>query len=205
MAAVAGGDQLTVAPAGDRAVADAVLRCVARRGVRKTTLDHVASEAGCSRATLYRAFPGGKDAVMAFAAEAEIERLLAELDDALRRPGTLEDVLVVALVGASRALLHHQALGYVLAHEPDLVRPLLAFDRLDPVLARAVGFLAPHLEAHLDGPAARQTAEWLARLVLLYADPGAPFDLTDPDDARTLVTTHVLPAFTNDAPQEHSS
>src|SRR5260370_1328957 len=38
-----------------RAVA-ALLSCVARQGLRKTTLEDVAREAGCGRATLYRHF-----------------------------------------------------------------------------------------------------------------------------------------------------
>ena len=37
---------------------DATVACIARVGVSKTTLDDVAREAGCSRATLYRYFPG---------------------------------------------------------------------------------------------------------------------------------------------------
>jgi AcrR family transcriptional regulator len=42
---------------------DATLQCIARWGVAKTGLDDVAREAGVSRATVYRAFPGGKDAL----------------------------------------------------------------------------------------------------------------------------------------------
>jgi hypothetical protein len=79
--------------------------------------------------------------------------------------------------------------------EPEVVRPFLAFDRLDPLLDRAVAFLAPHLERHLEPATARPTAEWVARLVVLYAPPDSPFDLTDPDDARRLVVTYVLPGL----------
>jgi AcrR family transcriptional regulator len=41
-------------------VVDAALRCLAREGLRGTTVDDIASDAGVSRATLYRAFPGGR-------------------------------------------------------------------------------------------------------------------------------------------------
>ena len=37
---------------------EATLVCLARHGIAKTTLDDVAREAGVSRATLYRYFPG---------------------------------------------------------------------------------------------------------------------------------------------------
>ena len=40
---------------------EATYACVARRGIAKTTVEDVAREAGISRATVYRAFPGGRD------------------------------------------------------------------------------------------------------------------------------------------------
>src|SRR5437764_8400576 len=45
-------------------IVEATLRCVARWGMAKTTLDDVAREAGLSRATVYRVVPGGKENLM---------------------------------------------------------------------------------------------------------------------------------------------
>ena len=53
-------------------VADAAIRCVGRWGVAKTTLDDVAREAGCSRATVYRLFPGGKENLLDTAVRLEV-------------------------------------------------------------------------------------------------------------------------------------
>jgi len=39
--------------------------CVARSGLAKTTVEGAAREAGLSRATVYRHFPGGKDELLA--------------------------------------------------------------------------------------------------------------------------------------------
>jgi AcrR family transcriptional regulator len=171
----------------------AALRCLARRGLRRTTLDDVAREAGCSRATIYRVFPGGKDVLMAAAATHEIDRVLDQLARQLDEATSLVDALVVAMMGATRAAFGNDALQYLWVHEPWVVQPHLSFHGLDPVLARAVEFLAPTLERFVTPDAARRTAEWAARLVVLYAEPGAPFDLSDPADARRLVTIHVLP------------
>ena len=44
-------------------VVDAMLECIGRWGLGKTTADDVARTAGISRATLYRTFPGGMDVV----------------------------------------------------------------------------------------------------------------------------------------------
>src|SRR6185437_2489660 len=60
-------------------IVDAALRCLARQGVAKTTADDIAREAGLSRATLYRAFPGGKDGVLHAVVETETARLFSEL------------------------------------------------------------------------------------------------------------------------------
>ena len=43
---------------GPDEVLDAAVACIARVGLTKTTLDDVARDAGCARATVYRHFPG---------------------------------------------------------------------------------------------------------------------------------------------------
>ena len=127
----------TASPAG-------ALRCIARWGVAKTTLDDIAREAGCSRATIYRLFPGGKRAVLLATGEAEVRRLLGELADAARRRR-------VARRAAGRG---HRVVGpghphatpalqYLMAHEPGEVLAHVAFDALDPLLALATAFGAP--------------------------------------------------------------
>lgn len=174
----------------------AAVRCVARTGLRRTTLDDVALEAGCSRASIYRVFPGGKDRLFAAALEREVAQLEAHLARSLAATDGLADTLCTAVGETARALAGHQALRHLLEHEPGTVLPHLSFDGLGPVLARAVAFLAPWLERYLDDRTAREAAEWAARLVVLYAaDPHAPFDLTDPADVRRLVLTHVIPGL----------
>src|SRR5437879_13666736 len=76
---------------------DATLRWIARWGVAKTTLDDVAREAGWSRATVYRLFPGGKDAVLETVVEVELGRLFAALDHRLAAARDLEDLLVAGM------------------------------------------------------------------------------------------------------------
>jgi len=194
------------APAGaqplEARICEAALRCVARGGLRKTTLDDVAATAGCSRAAVYRLFPGGKDVLLASAATREVDRLLAALARDLDEAATVEELLVTAVHGAARALLGHEAVGYLMVHEPGIVLPHLSFEGLDPLLARAVDFLAPWLERFVDPLTARRTAEWAARLVVLFTEPTSPFDLTDVDDVRRLVDLHVLPGLGSVTQQE---
>ena len=72
-------------------VLDAAKSCCERWGIAKVTIDDIAAEAGVSRATLYRMFPGGKDVLFDALRVRELEdfftRLTASLDGADRPRG----------------------------------------------------------------------------------------------------------------------
>src|SRR4051812_18799800 len=117
-------------------ILEGTVRRIAETGVAKTTIDDIAREAGCGRATVYRVFAGGRDAVLAAAGTRGVERFRADLGDEIDACDTLEDALVTGITGAARQVQTHDALRYVVVNEPALVRPLVAFDGLDPLLAR---------------------------------------------------------------------
>jgi AcrR family transcriptional regulator len=176
---------------------DAMLDCISRWGVAKTTADDIARAAGVSRATLYRAFPGGKDVAFEVLLRHETARFFGRVTDRLDEAETLEDLLVVGAIEAAAFLLEHDALGYVLRHEPERVLPALAFHRLDHALALATAFLAPHLGRFVpDARLAADGAEFVVRLLLSYAiDPSPALDLADPANVRRFVRTYVLPVL----------
>jgi len=191
MVAMTGGDHQL-----EERICEAAVRCIARTGLRRTTLDDVALEAGCSRASIYRVFPGGKDRLWVAALEREVAALEQRVATALADADGLAETLTAAIVETARALAGHDALRHLLEHEPGVVLPHLSFDGLGPVLERAVAFLVPWLECHLDPRSAAEAAEWVARLIVLYgADAHAPYDLTDPGDVRRLVATHLIPGL----------
>lgn len=179
-------------------IAEGALRCIARWGVAKTTLEDIAREAGLSRATVYRVFPGGKDGLMEAVAQAECRRFFAGVAEAMGAADTLEDTLVFGMAEAGRRIHAHEPLRFLLAHEPEVVLPRLAFTKLDEVLAAAADVAAPAFERWLGPDDARRAAEWAARLVLSYVcTPGdSTVDITDPASVRRLVRTFVLPGLT---------
>jgi AcrR family transcriptional regulator len=190
----------------DRRIVEAALRCFARWGVGKTTLDDVAREAGYSRATVYRLFPGGKDALVDTVARTEVASFLdaiaARLDDVADEG--LEEVLVVGMAEAGRRFSSHAALQYLLAHEPELVLPKLAFAQMDEVLRTAATFAGPWLARWLDDESAARVAEWAARILLSYAScPADGIDIGDEASIRSLVRTFVLPGTLPEG--EHSA
>ncbi|MEO7429928.1 MAG: helix-turn-helix domain-containing protein [Acidimicrobiales bacterium] len=208
MSPVAGIDRTAPsAPTVDDAetlVMEAMLDCISRWGIAKTTAEDIARAAGISRATLYRMFPGGMEVVFDALLHHEAARFFDAVTDRLEAATTLEDLLVIGVTDAARFLAGHEALAYVLAHEPERVLPTFAFHRLDPALAIATAFTAPHLCRFLtDDDAAGAGAEWLVRILLSYAiNPSPTLELTNPASVRRFVATYLLPAFDENANPE---
>src|ERR1041385_6641519 len=94
-------------------IADAMLDCIGRWGIGKTTADDIARCAGVSRATLYRVFPGGKDVALEALLRRETARFFASVTGPIEHAETLEDVVVIAMVEAARFLLDHGPLQYL--------------------------------------------------------------------------------------------
>lgn len=187
---------VTGASLEDRVLA-AAARCIARWGVAKTTLDDVAREAGCSRATVYRAVPGGKDGLVAALVRTEVDAFFAGLAARLDAARDLEDLLVAGVTEAARRVLGHDALQFLLANEPDVVLPHVAFARCDAVFDRVAAVAVPRLRRFLDPERAAEASEWVTRIVVSYLLSPAPgLDLRDEDDARRLVRGFVLPGLT---------
>lgn len=216
MATLVEGDRWSLAaPSGDpleARIVEAMLDCIGRWGVAKTTADDIARTAGVSRATMYRAFPGGKGVAFEALLQHEARRFFELVTTRLDAARTLEDLVVAGALEAASFLSHHQALRYVMAHEPQLVMPWFAFHRLEPALRISTSFTAPHLRRFLpDDHTARTRAEWLVRILLSYAAHPAPWlDLTDEASVRRFVTIYVLPVLSaaphlnpGTAPKEH--
>jgi len=164
---------------------------VARWGIAKTTLDDVAREAGCGRATIYRAFPGGKQGVLLATFHREMRRGIAQIDEAVRELDSLEDVLVAGTTTTARMIKEHAALGYLLANET------IEFERMGRVFEAAAACAAPHLARFLPDDEVDAAADWVSRVVLTYTlNPAPATDLRVDDDARRFVRTFLLPALT---------
>lgn len=184
------------APSVERRILDATLACMASAGLTGLTLDEVARVARCGRATVYRTFPGGKEQVVLAAAHVELERYFrdvgADLDDA----ADLTGVLVGALTGTARFLGSSAALRHVFDTEPAVILAHVAFDKSPVVFGAAHLLLGPRLRRFLPADQVGPACEWMARLALSYlALPTASIDLTDPDVARHLVDTFVVPGL----------
>ncbi len=188
-------------PATRQRVLDATYRCVARWGLAKTTVDDVAREAGVSRATVYRTFPGGRDELVAAAVAAEHERFFLRLYEEVRSATSLEEVLVRGLPFAHRAVEQHEVLQRILATEPGVLLPRLTVES-DQTIGLIAGFLRPYVAAErlAPGVGAGRAADFLARMVLSYIGSPGRWDLDDPAQVAQLVRHELLAGILAPAP-----
>jgi AcrR family transcriptional regulator len=175
-------------------ILDATMTCLSRFGVAKTTIDDVAREAGCSRATVYRYFTN-RNALVAAAVDREIAGLTAAVTGAAAAADTLEDAIVAMFVTAARTITAHDALQRALELEPEVVLPSLSFEGGDRLFAEATERFAPVFARFLPADRVSRAAEWCTRVLLAYLHPDrAPLSMTDDESVRVLVRRHVIPA-----------
>jgi len=177
-------------------VLDAAKTCCERWGFVKVTIDDIASEAGVSRATLYRLFPGGKDVLFEALRVRELEDFFARLTGHVAGAADLEDLLVRTVVAATRELRDDKHLALMLASEPGETLSQLTVDGLPRIMRVATVFLAPLVDPHLPRRESARLVELLSRLVISYfLAPSVHVDLGEPQSARLFIRTFILPAF----------
>lgn len=193
MAEGADGPPRPDVPATRRRLQEAALVCFERRGLAATTLEDVAVEAGMSRATVYRHFPGGRDQLLTEAVTWEVGRYLARLGRAVEAEHDLAARLRVGLVAGHRAIHDHALLQQVLRTEPGLL--LRELVEAEPLL---LGVVRGYLRRQLDDVELRpgvdpdEAAEHLTRLFVSYLGSPGRWDLTEDAEVDRLVRTHLL-------------
>lgn len=178
----------TVEPgSSEERVVDAMFVCVGRWGLSKTTVEDIARTAGISRATVYRLFPGGKNAIIQAGLATEVTRLVAALSEQLADLDDIESCLGRA-VSISAVFLRE--------HEWSAIESFLAHDRLDALLLLSGSAFGPSLMRFLPPEQAVRAATWSARIVVSHLlSPSEEVDLGDEAVARRFVATYLLPGL----------
>lgn len=111
-------ETLTPRLAGKRdLIAQNAMRLFLRDGLRATSMEAIAAEAGIAKATLYGVFKN-KQEVFAAVAEQFADQLVSVVRDALNQPGTVEERLIAGLC-AKQALSFETV--YASAHAAELI------------------------------------------------------------------------------------
>jgi AcrR family transcriptional regulator len=167
--------------------------CVARWGLAKTTVEDAAREAGVSRATVYRYFPGGREELIGAVVSWEFARFFLRLYEEVQDAETLEEVMERGLVFAHRALTEHEVLQRILQTEPEILLPRLTVEA-NETHKLVAAFLTPYLVRHgiAEGADLDASADFLARMVLSYIESPGRWDLNDPAQVARLVRAELL-------------
>lgn len=182
---------VTVPSAEDR-VLDAARRCVDRWGLSKLTIDDVAAEAGVSRATLYRLFPGGKDVMFDALRVRELQEFFSGMRDNLHEVESLLDFSVQVAGYAIREMRNDEHLAMMLATEEGTALKSLTVEGLPRILRVASEYITPLIGEFLAPEESAVYVELLARLVISYfLAPSEHFDLADPESATSLFRPFV--------------
>jgi len=182
------------------AILDATKVAIERWGVERLTINDVCEAAKVSRATLYRAFPGGKEVLLEALRVRELELFFTTLRAHAEGESTLEDTIVRCMVVATSELRNDQHLALMLAAEPGEVATQLTVQGVPRIVRVATAYLTPLLEPYLSRKEAADVVEVLARMVISYfLAPSSRFDFTNEHQARAFVRAHV--PFTQGAKQ----
>ncbi|MEV6444353.1 TetR/AcrR family transcriptional regulator [Amycolatopsis sp. NPDC051716] len=179
-----------------RRIVEAATACLDRAGLAKTSLSDVAAEAGVTRQTVYRYFPGLKDILRAVAL-AGVEEFAGRMERHLATFGTAAEAAVESVVFAVRTLPGEPHMGLLLqAGEADfftdgVVSPL-AFSYGARILRNLpVDWAAAGIATDED---LRGLAEVLMRLFLSFLQYPSTPPLTD-DELRALVRRWIGPGL----------
>ena len=180
----------------EQRVLDAAKSCCERWGFDKVTVDDIASDAGVSRATLYRLFPGGKDVLFEALRLRELEEFFVRLTAKVEGAVDLDDLLVRTVVAATHELRDDQHLALMLASAPGETLGQLTVEGLPRIMRVATVFLLPLVDPFLPRKESARLVELLSRLVISYfLAPSDHVDLGDAESAHRFISTFILPAF----------
>ena len=182
-------------------ILEATYACVARWGLAKTTVEDAAREAGLSRATVYRYFPGGRDELIDAVVSWQYLLFFTRLYEEVHGAASLEEVLERGLLFARRSLLEHEVLLKILETEPDVLMPKLTVES-NRTVGLISGFLVPYLHEHGVAPGVdiHEAADFLARMVLSYISSPGHWDLGEPGQVAALVRTELLAGVVAETP-----
>jgi AcrR family transcriptional regulator len=182
----------TLDEARDRLI-DAAEACFSRFGVSKTTLEDIASQAGVSRATVYRYFDGGRDEIILGVVVREAGEFLDALQRRVQRESDLSDAIVEGVLYTIGAVRKNEHLALLFApevagHTTSVAGASTALFELTTDFLRPI-FERARREGQLrEGVVAEDAAEFVLRMILSLLSVDGPRRRSDAKQRQFLRT-----------------
>ncbi len=169
---------------------------VAAQGLRATSVDDIASAAGCGRATVYRYFPGGRAELLEVTLGQGVDRIFAVCAQVTDHASSLAEAVAGTINIAVLELSNDAVVQQLLVDEPDTIATLISPMRIEPLFERASEWGIEHFSRFIEPALAAHVGEWCVRVVTDHLRSPAPIiDITDPLLARKLVETFLIPTL----------
>ena len=174
----------------------AAAELISSQGLRGTSVDDIASAAGCGRATVYRYFPGGRAELLEVTMGEGVDRIFALCAQVTDNAASLAEAVAGTINIAVLELSNDAVVQQLLVDEPDTIATLISPMRIEPLFERASEWGAEHFSRFLEPAIAGHVGEWCVRVVTDHLRSPAPIvDITDPSVARKLVDTFLIPTL----------
>jgi AcrR family transcriptional regulator len=200
-----GGGVTAAGDARERIMAAAVA-CVERTSIRGFSLEEVAVEAGVSRTTIYRHFPGGRTQLIEQTATWEIARFWGRLAEAVAHLATLEDKLVEGLLIGRKLMGRSRILANLM--DPELLELIEAVQPSEPLIH---GVIRDYMREQLlveraagrcrDDVDLERGADYLMRMTLSWMASAGGAGLSDDAQVRRIVRTQFMAGLVAPATQ----
>lgn len=180
-------------------ILDTALQLFTDYGLRRTTMEDVASRCGIGRATLYRRFRD-KDQLFQAVIFREMQRHLAIIDASVRSQPTPLDGLIEAFVKAAHLSYKHPLLSRLLDSEPETVLPYLT-RHMGLSMEFASRFLTLHIQtAQKKGQLTSRPAAMMSEMVLrlvqsLVLSPSTSLDPGNEESLRQFADVCLRPVL----------
>ncbi|MFE3542980.1 TetR/AcrR family transcriptional regulator [Nocardia sp. NPDC059177] len=182
-------------------ILDAALVQFGQVGVKKTTVEDIARQAGVDRATVYRRV-GSRDDVVTAVFAREVARVLTDLKALPDKHDNLDDLVADILVTVVGSWRDHPLVQRLLVLEPDRVMPHLTTES-GPTVAMSIltteAILRDAVTAGLlaEPPDMLARAEVLCRVVhSMILAPSGLLELRTDEDLSAFARTYLVPIIT---------
>jgi AcrR family transcriptional regulator len=180
-------------------ILDAAEACLRRDGIRRTTVQAVADEAGLSRVYLYRFFPDKATLISATLIRRD-EEFWATANARVSAAATFSEMVAEAVLMSSESPLGPLALALAESEPQEYAEVMGTF--VHEVVPGLAGFWVDQLTAAQDRGLVRRDldvvagAEWVIRIVVsLVGVPGRAVDISDRASLVAYLDAFLSPAF----------